>query len=316
MALSDQKRRNILKKLGLLGSAALVCSCRRKFSLSDSDDLFLKADQPLSSWEEVHHDHTHDDSHDHTIDDRINEIHDKELRLIEKSRHFDSDFSDDVFITGGEFGTLKRVVDKLGKLQKYVGHGHFNIVDWDDGIAFTRKAKGTGRGFEPSELNFLEKMFHEKASRYGFMGEKVFLELGSGISRKNAIKVPYSGHYLVKGESYDLYRKIKAKLGRDLILTSGARGLMKQFHLFLSKVIACHGNASKASRSIAPPGYSFHGRGDFDIGSRLLGERNFTLDFAKTEEYKKLIELGFIDIRYEKDNLEGVRFEPWHIKVT
>ena len=34
------------------------------------------------------------------------------------------------------------------------------------------------------------------------------------------------------------------------------------------------------------------------------------------EEYKKLIELKYIDLRYTKDNQIGVRYEPWHIKVV
>ena len=78
-------------------------------------------------------------------------------------------------------------------------------------------------------------------------------------------------------------------------------------HLFLRKASKYQGNLSLASRSLAPPGYSFHGIGDFDVGNIHLGVKNFTNAFAKTDEYKKLIDLGYIDIRYPMDNELGVR---------
>ena len=113
-----------------------------------------------------------------------------------------------------------------------------------------------------------------------------------------------------------LYTKIKNEIGDNLVLTSGVRSVVKQMHLFLSKASKYEGNLSLASRSLAPPGYSFHGIGDFDVGHIKLGARNFTDAFAETDEFKKLIDLGYIDIRYPKDNKLGVRFEPWHIKVA
>ncbi len=70
------------------------------------------------------------------------------------------------------------------------------------------------------------------------------------------------------------------------------------------------------SRSLVPPGYSYHAAGDFDIGVAGAGRRNFTLALARTEEYQKLIELDYVEIRYPRNNPFGVRYEPWHIKVT
>lgn len=317
----NSKRREFLKKLGLLGSStivpgALICGCRTHSTRLSDDDIHLSFDEPFSASKDLVISspagglEPRNDFQSH-----IEKIELSNERLKRKSRNFNQDFDEDLFIRGKEYSILLSVINKINKLQKYVGHGHFNIVDWNDGVAFTKKAKGTGPGFTREEIKFLEQIFYRDASEYGFMGEKVFTEIDRGINRRNAVKIPYTGHYLVRGPSYELYQKIKQKVGTDLVLTSGARGTMKQFYLFLSKVIACKGNASKASRSIAPPGYSFHGRGDFDIGSRFLGEKNFTADFAKTKEYEKLVELGFVSIRYEQDNLQGVRFEPWHIKV-
>ena len=86
--------------------------------------------------------------------------------------------------------------------------------------------------------------------------------------------------------------------------------------LFLNKAYKSNGNLSVASRSLAPPGYSYHGVGDFDVGQVGFGADNFTARFTSTEVFKKLENLGYINLRYQKDNLLGVRFEPWHIKVS
>jgi len=99
-------------------------------------------------------------------------------------------------------------------------------------------------------------------------------------------------------------------------LTSGIRSVVKQMHLFLSKVLQTDGNLSQASRSLAPPGYSYHGIGDFDVGQAGFGADNFTARFAGTQAFKKLHSLDYVDIRYTNGNKLGVRFEPWHIKVV
>jgi hypothetical protein len=32
--------------------------------------------------------------------------------------------------------------------------------------------------------------------------------------------------------------------------------------------------------------------------------------------YKRLSELGYLKLRYPEDNTLGVRYEPWHIKIS
>lgn len=88
---------------------------------------------------------------------------------------------------------------------------------------------------------------------------------------------------------------------------------MSYFYQNLKKSDA---NLSLASRSLAPPGHSYHGIGDFDVGKKDFGKLNFTSRFAETKEYQRLIELKYIDLRYTKNNQVGVRYEPWHIKVV
>ena len=55
---------------------------------------------------------------------------------------------------------------------------------------------------------------------------------------------------------------------------------------------------------------------DFDVGKIGFGRKNFTEAFATTDEFKKLVDLGYVEIRYPEGNTFGVRYEPWHIKVV
>ena len=65
-----------------------------------------------------------------------------------------------------------------------------------------------------------------------------------------------------------------------------------------------------ASRSLAPPGYSYHAIGDFDVDGQGFGGRDITSGFVKTEVFKQLAAFGYTEIRYPKNNLFRVRFEP------
>ena len=150
----------------------------------------------------------------------------------------------------------------------------------------------------------------------GFWGEKPLKHLSAQIPKSKALKIPYTGNYLFRGPAHETYQKIKRKLGEPVILTSGIRSIIKQLHLFLKKTYASDYNLSMASRSLAPPGYSYHGVGDFDVGQIGFGVDNFTERFTTTEVCRKLEDLGYINLRYRKDNLLVVLFEPWHIKVS
>ena len=151
---------------------------------------------------------------------------------------------------------------------------------------------------------------------YGFMGKKIITSMTEQVNRKDGIKISGSGNYLFKGKPLDTYYKLKKDIGDNLILTSGIRSIVKQMYLFLAKVEGSMGNLSKASRSLAPPGHSYHAVGDFDVGNIGMGEMNFTEQFAETEEFRQLVKLGYISIRYTQNNYFGVRYEPWHIKVV
>ncbi|MCB1956646.1 MAG: M15 family metallopeptidase, partial [Rhodocyclaceae bacterium] len=143
-----------------------------------------------------------------------------------------------------------------------------------------------------AELALIEALFYADASRYGFLGQKPLVQLTQAIDPRAIVKVPGSGHYLYAGRPRQLFEEIARALGGQVILSSGVRGIVKQLRLFVAKALRHDGNLSLASRSLAPPGYSFHGTGDFDVGIPGWGERNFTADFADTAVFQRLIDLG------------------------
>jgi len=233
---------------------------------------------------------------------------------LDKIKDFDRTYHDDVILTPRQLGLLQSTVARLTRLQRFVGYANFNLLGFDEALKYAKLYPAIGQ-FTPEELSFTESVFFEDASHYGFWGTKVITELTKQIPTRETIKLARTGHYLFRGEPLHMYEKIKRDVGDDVILTSGIRGVVKQIHLFLSKAVKTNGNLSQASRSLAPPGHSYHGIGDFDVGKKGFGGQNFTAAFSETDEYKRLRDLGYVMIRYPENNPFGVRFEPWHIKV-
>nr|NJM03426.1 peptidase M15 [Desulfobacula sp.] len=235
-------------------------------------------------------------------------------RLI-KQRLFDTVFEDDIFLDEALLPQLDSSLARLQKVQALVGYSNFCLLDFDEALKAAKAYAAIGE-FSKPELDFLEMIFYSQGETYGFMGEKPIKTITGKISKNKVEKIPFTGNYLYQGRPAELYQEIRRQVGNGVILTSGVRSVMKQFLLFLSKAKAGRGNLSLASRSLAPPGYSFHGIGDFDVGQQGYGTRNFTEAFTQTPVYKKLIDLGYLKFRYERDNNLGVRFEPWHIEVA
>lgn len=239
----------------------------------------------------------------------------KVARAINKNIDFARDYDDDIYIAPQDKVLLHSVSLRLKKLQNTVGYGNFNILSFDDALRFAQRFSDVGV-FTADELRFIEQIFAHDAVEYGFFGDKVESSLTSSIAKSETFKVPNTGHYLFKEQSFAYYEKIRKSIGDGIVLTSGIRSNVKQLHLFLAKVVSVRGNLSRASRSLAPPGYSYHGIGDFDVGRKGWGGRNFTDAFSETEEFKRMQDLGYVAIRYDEDNTLGVRYEPWHIKVV
>jgi D-alanyl-D-alanine carboxypeptidase len=232
-----------------------------------------------------------------------------------KMDNFEHAHHEDVFLAADKHQLLVNTFKRLDRVQNLVGHGNFNVLSFDEMIGHSKHYESVGR-FKPEEIEFLEETFSDNVMRFGFYGERVTDEITAIVAGNERIKVPSTGHYLFKGDSLNLYKKVRRDLGDNVVLTSGIRSVVKQSHLFMAKTIQSRGNLSKASRSLAPPGHSFHGVGDFDVGKVGFGTKNFSAEFAQTDEFKKLVDLGYVAMRYPKENLLGVRFEPWHIKVA
>ena len=233
---------------------------------------------------------------------------------IHKMQNFDQPHLGDIILEKDLLPLLHTCVSRLKRLQRTVGHGNFHLLSFDDGLAIARNYPKVGR-FSKVEVDFLERTFYTDSAKYGFRGDKPINKMTTRIKKNEVVKIPRTGNYLYKGAPQELYENIRKHVGDKLYLTSGIRGVMKQFLLFFNKADKNRGNLSLASRSLAPPGYSFHGISDFDVGQVGYGALNFTESFTSTEVFKKLDALEFVSIRYPKDNLKGVRFEPWHIEV-
>lgn len=234
---------------------------------------------------------------------------------LHKVRYFNEDHVDDVFLKDEQLNLLLSALKRFDRIQKLVGFGNFYLLDFDQAVYIARTQLEVG-SFSVEELNFLEQLFYASAAEYGFYGEKPLRNLTDRIPMQEVVKLPGTGNYLFRGQPEALYLHIRKELGDQVVLTSGVRSVIKQFLLFLSKVAESNGNLSRASRSLAPPGYSFHGVSDFDVGQVGYGQYNFTERFISTPVFKRLKELGYLRLRYPRDNFLGVRFEPWHIKVN
>lgn len=237
------------------------------------------------------------------------------IASLDKIRDFDRTYADDYVLDEREHQVLLSSAARMERAQRLVGFGNFNLLSFDRLLSFANNYPEIG-AFTRSELDFLDELFHADAKRYGFYGEKVLTEKDAEILKRDVTKIAGSGHYLLNGEPLEKFRRIRRDVGPSIVLTSGVRAMAKQYQLFLSKAVETGGNLSQASRSLAPPGYSFHARGDFDLGKQGFGLDNFTESFCETIEYRKLIDLGYVAIRYTEENPFGVRHEPWHIKIA
>jgi len=220
----------------------------------------------------------------------------------------------DIYLSKEEWELLVSVNARLKRVKRYVGFANFNLLSFKDTLFYARNYRKIG-AFTKKEIVLMDKLFHEDQSQYGFYGSKTCENINNKISRKDVKKIPYTGHFLFNGKAQSDYESLKKDVGDTIILTSGVRNVVKQLSLYINKIYNCRGNITKASISIAPPAYSYHTISDFDVGIKGWGYKNFTADFASTYEFSKMQKLDYIGMRYNKNNKDGVRFEPWHVEV-
>lgn len=234
---------------------------------------------------------------------------------LERMRHFDAPHPEDVILQGERLALMKKTLAHLRRLYRTVGDGQFQLLDFNTALKEGRDWRARVGEFSRAETDFLEEIFYEDAAKYGFLGDKPLRNITDRIRSDEVVKVEGSGSYLYRGRPHETFEKMRRDIPSGLVLTSGVRGVMKQFLLFFEKANGAGGNLSLASRSLAPPGFSFHGISDFDVGQQGFGKNNFTDRFVTTPVFARLCELEYVDLRYPRDNMLGVRFEPWHIKV-
>ncbi len=216
------------------------------------------------------------------------------------------------YIPEKQVSSFNSIRQKLTKIQRYVGYGNFNILGFDDALKIAKRVSSIG-GFTKEELDFIEYIFYYNPSVHGFYGKRITANLTDTIDKKEVYKVPGTGHYLFKGHPLETYNEMIKDVGHSLVLTSGIRSVVKQMKLFFDKVASVNGNITVAAVSLAPPAYTYHFIGDFDVGKRGFGYANFTSRFALTDEFRKIRKLTYVDVRYTVNNKDGVRYEPWHI---
>ena len=219
-----------------------------------------------------------------------------------------------VWLRDDQAQVFLHVQKKLQLVKRYVGYGNFNILGFDDMLKVAARYPKIG-AFTREELAFIEEIFYADPNKHGFYGKRTVPSLTTKINKKDVMKVKHTGHYLFRGHSDESYNRVISDIGKSLILTSGVRGVPKQMNLFFNKIKSTRGNITQASRSLAPPAYSYHSVGDFDVGKIGWGYKNFTASFARTQEFWGLQKLPYIAMRYTINNKDGVRFEPWHVKI-
>ena len=293
----DFKRRNILQA----GTATLLTGSLASLFLNNDDVEISLSETPILSNLPLQNRHV---KYDSAIRDNL-----------QKVKNFNQTFPDDIYLTAEKQIVFQSTLKRILRVKKLIGYANFNLVSFDDMLLYAHRYPKIGK-FTKEELVLIDDVFFYDANKYGFHGNKVINDLTSTINKKDTIKISGSGHYLFQGDALAKFDRLKNDVGPDLVLTSGVRSIVKQLELFLSKLNVSDSNLSLASRSLAPPGHSYHGIGDFDVGKKGFGKFNFTSKFADTSEYKKLIELKYVDLRYTQDNKVGVRYEPWHIKVV
>ena len=223
-------------------------------------------------------------------------------------------YTQDIYLSEQDFNTLINLRNRLKRLQKFIGYAHFNIISLNDSLFYARNYSAIGK-FTKNELSLIEQFFYDNPNKYGFYGDKTCTNINNKISKKDIYKVPHTGHYLFKGKPIEDYKRLTQDIGKSIILTSGVRNVVKQLSLYCNKIISTQGNMTVASSHLAPPAYSYHTISDFDVGKKGWGHKNFTKDFARTNEFQEMKKLNYISMRYTINNKDGVRFEPWHVKI-
>lgn len=221
----------------------------------------------------------------------------------------------DIWVKNEQKAVFDSVISRLDRVERTIGYAKFNLISFDDVLKIAKSFPRIG-AFTPAEIAYIEEIFYTDPLIYGFYGKRTIQHLSDAVNEKEVVKIDGTGHYVYRETSQELLLRLMKDIGPTLILTSGVRSVVKQLSLHLDKIKSENGNITMASRSLVPPGFSYHSVGDFDVGKKGWGYQNFTANFARTEEFWNLQKLSYVSTRYTVGNGDGVRFEPWHVKIV
>jgi hypothetical protein len=107
----------------------------------------------------------------------------------EKVSNFETNFTDDVVLSEADYKLLVQSLERINRVQDYVGFGNFNVLSLDETLNYAKYSPRIGEFTKP-ELEFLEKMFNYNSSRLGFFGEKVISSMTNVVSSNDVVKMP------------------------------------------------------------------------------------------------------------------------------
>ena len=310
------KRRDFFKSATTVASLIGTTNLLANTSQSTSLELFLNRFFNQNENGELSTSSTKDDyilteeEYIGEVKDAVDSIPQKNTSIIKKNNNI----LEDIFVDANYLNEFESTRNKLKLVQRHIGYGNFNIISFDEMLRIARYSNKIEK-FTKKEIAFLESIFYYDPTVHGFYGKRISQNITEVINKKEVIKIPYTGHYLFKGDAEETYYQMVSDIGESLTLTSGVRSIVKQTKLFLDKVHSVEGNLTIASKSLAPPAYTYHSIADFDVGKKGFGKANFSSRFALTDEFIRMRKLKYIDMRYTVNNKDGVRYEPWHIKI-
>ena len=91
---------------------------------------------------------------------------------LRKIKNFDAIFASDIYLDPRDEPLLLRTTQHLSRVERHIGHGHFNLMSFDEMLQRGRNFPQIGK-FEADELNFIEEVFFANPHRYGFFGKKI-----------------------------------------------------------------------------------------------------------------------------------------------
>ena len=122
--------------------------------------------------------------------------------------NFEHAHHEDVFLAADKHQVLVYNVKRLDRVQNLVGHGNFNVLSFDERLCHSKYNKSVGV-FKAEEIEFPEETFSNNVMRFGFYGERVTDEITTIVAGNVRIKLPRTVHYLFKGDSLNLYDKVR-----------------------------------------------------------------------------------------------------------